>query len=70
MPRWARKEQTVPNAAWVTPPLPCVITLRLRVGTQHLKIAAIALANHVTLLTRNRRDFARIPGLGVDDWSV
>ena len=37
--------------------------LRLRIGTQDLKIAAIALANNLTLLTRNRRDFARIPGL-------
>lgn len=43
---------------------------RLRVGTQDLKIAAIALTNNLTLLTRNTRDFARIPGLVLDDWSV
>jgi tRNA(fMet)-specific endonuclease VapC len=42
----------------------------IRVGTQDLKIAAVALANHLTLLTRNRRDFGRIPGLVLDDWSV
>jgi tRNA(fMet)-specific endonuclease VapC len=43
---------------------------RLRVGTKDLKIAAIALTNNLTVLTRNRRDFGRIPGLAMDDWSV
>jgi tRNA(fMet)-specific endonuclease VapC len=44
--------------------------LRLRVGTQDLKIASVALVNNLVLLTRNRRDFAKVPGLTVDDWSV
>jgi tRNA(fMet)-specific endonuclease VapC len=47
-----------------------LLAMRIRIGTQDLKIGAIALTNHVTLLTRNRRDFSRIPGLVLDDWSV
>src|SRR5947207_13878780 len=35
----------------------------IRIGTQDLKVASIALANGLILVTRNRRDFARIPGL-------
>ncbi len=44
--------------------------LRLRVGTMDLKIAAIALANDATLLTRNLSDFGKIPRLKVEDWSA
>lgn len=45
-------------------------SVRLNVGTQDLKIAAVALANNIVLLTRNRRDFGRIAGLRIDDWSA
>ena len=41
---------------------------RLRVGTADLKIASIALAQNATLLSRNLRDFQRIPNLNVEDW--
>jgi tRNA(fMet)-specific endonuclease VapC len=42
---------------------------RVRIGTQDLKIAAIALANDATVITRNTQDFAHVPDLKFEDWS-
>lgn len=39
-----------------------------RVGTMDLRIASIAIANQMTLLTQNTVDFERIPNLILDDW--
>jgi tRNA(fMet)-specific endonuclease VapC len=42
---------------------------KLRIPTMDMKIAAIALANRATLLTRNARDFIKVPGLRFEDWT-
>lgn len=44
--------------------------LRIRIGAMDLKIAAIALANNATLLSRNLKDFSKVPGLKVKDWAA
>jgi tRNA(fMet)-specific endonuclease VapC len=43
-------------------------TARIRIGTQDLKIASIALADNATLLSANLVDFRQVPGLDVEDW--
>jgi tRNA(fMet)-specific endonuclease VapC len=43
--------------------------LRLNVAANDLRIAAIALEQGATLVTRNVRDFQRIPGLSFENWA-
>jgi tRNA(fMet)-specific endonuclease VapC len=38
-------------------------------GRDDLLIAAITLANHATLVTRNLKDFQPIPGLKLENWA-
>lgn len=40
------------------------------IGNNDLMIAAIALANDLTVVTNNVEEFSRVPGLRVEDWSV
>lgn len=42
----------------------------VRIGTMDLRIASIALSHDLTLLTRNTVDFAKVPGLRIEDWTV
>jgi len=41
---------------------------KIRIGSQDLKIAAIAVTCDARLLSGNLRDFCRIPGLRVENW--
>jgi tRNA(fMet)-specific endonuclease VapC len=40
------------------------------IGPYDLQIAAIALANQLTLVTHNLSEFSRVPGLTLEDWQI
>jgi tRNA(fMet)-specific endonuclease VapC len=47
-----------------------LVANRVRVPTMDLRIASIALSQGLTVLTRNGRDFSKVPGLAIDDWTL
>jgi tRNA(fMet)-specific endonuclease VapC len=50
--------------------LSVLVRSRLNIGGNDLKIAAVALEAGGLVVTRNQRDFRRVPGLACVDWSV
>ena len=44
-------------------------TLKVRIGTMDLKIAAIAISNNAILISRNLKDLEQVPNLTVQDWT-
>jgi tRNA(fMet)-specific endonuclease VapC len=42
---------------------------KVKVGTNDLRIAATVLERDAILVTRNLRDFQKVPGLRIEDWS-
>ncbi|MBD2180767.1 type II toxin-antitoxin system VapC family toxin [Aerosakkonema funiforme] len=45
-------------------------TKRIQLAKMDARIAAIALSRGLILLTRNHRDFGKVVGLAIEDWTI
>jgi len=64
------RAQVLPYAAAAVDVFKELRKQRIRIGTMDLRIASIALASGMTVLTRNVVDFEKIPGLPFEDWTA
>ena len=46
------------------------LRMKLNVGSNDLRISATAMCSGAVVVTRNRRDFSRVPGLAIVDWAL
>ena len=63
-----QKFEVVPFDDYAARQFDALLAHRLRIGTMDLKIAATALIHDALLLSANRSDFGRVPGLRVENW--
>jgi len=42
---------------------------KIKIGTQDLRIASVVLANEAIVVTRNYKDFSKVPNLSLEDWT-
>lgn len=47
-----------------------LVGLKLNIGRMDLRIAAIVLESNAILVTRNDRDFSRVPTLVIENWAA
>ncbi|WP_442947918.1 type II toxin-antitoxin system VapC family toxin [Nostoc sp.] len=47
-----------------------LVRQKIHVGTQDLRIGAIMLSMNGILVTRNRKDFEKVPNLLLEDWTI
>lgn len=69
VPTWGRFDLT-PMTTGSLAGFDRLVRLKLNVKRNDLRIAATALELGATVVTRNVRDFGRVPGLVTEDWSV
>jgi tRNA(fMet)-specific endonuclease VapC len=68
--RWLSSWDVVPFTATHAARYQDLLRRKLNVGGNDLRIASVALELGATVVTRNLRDFGRVPGLPCEDWSV
>lgn len=43
---------------------------RLNIGAMDLRVTALALDRNLIVVTRNRRDYVRVSGVSLEDWTI